>query len=81
MQEWMNDEYEPAFEEWEVWLSQKDEERKKTERLEQHKVWVEKLLDSAEGRAGLLHNSTKPREDVFGDAQPLKRVEVQRQEW
>ena len=38
----------------------------------------------------MLHNITKPRpwiegaqiiEDVFEDAQPLKRVEVKRQEW
>ena len=47
-------------------------------------------LDGAEEGAGMLHNITKPRpwiggaqilEDVFEDAQPLKRAQVKRQEW
>ena len=53
----------------------------KTERLEQQKVWVDKLLDTAEGGAGMLHLITKPRpwrggaqvsENVFEDTQPLE---------
>ena len=63
---------------------------RRLKRLERHKVWVAKLLDSADGGAGLLHHITKPRPwrggaqvlvDVFEDAHPLKRVEVIRQEW
>ena len=41
-----------------------DEERKKNERLKQQKVWVEELLDSAEGGGGgggMLHNYSKSR--------------------
>ena len=48
----MNDVNENLWEEWEVSLAQK-EERIKTERLEQPKCWVEKLLDSAEGVTGM----------------------------
>ena len=42
--------------------TQKEEERSMAERLEQHNVCVwKKILDSAEGGAGLLHTITKPR--------------------
>ena len=58
---WLSDACEPLLEEWEVWMTQQQETRKKAEGLEQHKAWVEKLLDIAEGRAGMLHNRTKPR--------------------
>ena len=57
----MNDVYEPSWEAWEVWLTQQEEERTKRKRLEQHKVWVGKLLDSAEGGSSMLHNITEPR--------------------
>ena len=87
MQGWMNDEYEPVQEEWEIWLAQKEAQKRKAERLEQHEVWADKLFDCAEGGAGMWHNISKPRpwrggaqsvEDVFEGAQPLKRVEVTR---
>ena len=79
MQGWMNDEYEPALAQWEVWCDAK----KKKKKEESPKDWTE------EG-AGMLHNITKPRqwrggtqviEDVFEDAQPMETVEVKRQEW
>ena len=57
----MSDAYEPLLGEWQVWLREKEEERRKDDRLEQHKAWVEKFLDSAEGGAGMLHNINKPR--------------------
>ena len=57
MQGWMNDEYESVVEEWEVWLTQKEKQRWKTERLKQHIALMGKLLNSAR----VLHNSTKPR--------------------
>ena len=40
MQGWINNEYEPALEEWKVCLKQKEGENKKADRLEQHKAWV-----------------------------------------
>ena len=90
-QGWMNDAYELLLEEWRVGLAEKEEETKNAARLEQQKVLEgTKLLDSAEGGAGMLHNITKPRpwrggaqviEHVFEDAQLLKRVEGKRQEW
>ena len=85
----MNYDYEPALEEWRVWVTQKEEKRMAI-RLQQSKVWVEKLLDSAVGGAGMCNNIDKPRpwrgraqviEDVFQGAQPMKRVEVQRWRW
>ena len=87
MQGWMNDECESALEEWEVWLVQKGEEKSRAEKLEQHSARLEKPVRKE--RACLTH-ITKPMwwrggaqvlEDVFEDAQPLKRVEVKRQEW
>ena len=59
----------------------REEEGRKT-----HKEWVEKLPDSDEGAAGMLHNIAKPllwkeaqvAEDVFEDAQPLKRLDEER---
>ena len=66
------------------------EERRRALRIVVHMAWVEKLLPSAEGGAGMLHSITKTAvleggarviEDVFEDAQPLRRVEIQRQEW
>ena len=48
MQGWMHDECEPLLEEWEVWLTQKDEEERTAERLEQHKAWVENLFGSVQ---------------------------------
>ena len=54
---------------------------------ERHKAWVEKLVASVEGGAGALHDITEPlswrsfariTEDFFGDAQPLRRVELRR---
>ena len=96
----MDDVCEPLWEELEVCLPQieeeerrrkkKKKERTQTERLEPHKDVVGKLLDSAEGRAGMLHHITMARpwrggaqiiEDVFDVAQPQNRVEVNRQEW
>ena len=50
---------EPMLEEGEAWLRQKDL-RNMAERLEEHKAWREKLLDSAAGGAGLWQNVTKP---------------------
>ena len=88
-QGWMSDTCEPLLEEWEVWLSQKEKERREADRLEQHQAWVEKLLDSGEGGSGMLHSITTPRpwtagaqviEDVFVDVRQLKRV-VKRQHW
>ena len=67
------------------------EKKKRGERQKdwQRKAWVEKLLDSEEGGAAMLHNITKPSpwrggahvNDVFGDAEPLKRADEKRQEW
>ena len=51
---------------------------------------IEQHMASAVGGAGMLHNIAKPLlwrggtqviEHVFEDAHPLKRVDVQRQEW
>ena len=44
MQGWMNERYEPALEEWEVWLTQQDEERRKAEMLKQHEIWWQSFL-------------------------------------
>ena len=38
-----------------------EEERRKAERMEQHQAWVNELLDSAEGGAGILRDIAKPR--------------------
>ena len=61
MQGWMDDEYEPSLEYCQVWLTQREKEREKTERREQHEVWIGLLLDSVEGGAGVLHSITKSR--------------------
>ena len=56
----------------------------------QDKAWVEHILESAEGGAGMLHSITKPRSwrggaqfigDVFEDAQLSTTVKVKGQEW
>ena len=60
-QGWMSDAYEPLLGEWQVWLTEKEEERRKEERPELHKAWVEKFLDGVEGGAGMRHNINKPR--------------------
>ena len=88
MQGWTNDVHELLRAEWEVWLTRR-EQGKQAEILEQHMAWVEKLLDGAEGGAGVFHNITKSRlwrrgaqkmDDVFLDAQQLQGEEVKRQE-
>ena len=47
----------------------------KTQRLGQHKDWVEKLLDSAKGGVGMLHNITKPRPRVLHESKTVLEAE------
>ena len=35
--------------------------KENTEKLEQHQAWVEQLLENAEGGAGMLDNTIKPK--------------------
>ena len=51
------------MEHWGARLTQKRRAKRKTERLEQHKVWVEELLDMTvlKEEQVCLHSSTKKR--------------------
>ena len=57
-QRWVSDTCDFLLKEWEVWLTKR--RRTSVDRLQRHEVWVDKLLDSADGGAGVAQISPGP---------------------
>ena len=72
----MSDTCEHVFEEWEAWMTQQDEERRKAERLEQFQASTENNITKSRPWRG----GEQVLEDVFEEGPPLQRAEEKRQE-
>ena len=82
-------EWDEHMKEWEEWLGEEGKKEKRQQLKESHETLVEKFMSSGKGRAGFLHKVTKPTlrrgciqilEEVYDDADHLKRLEEKRQE-
>ena len=84
---WTHTGWEDAVQKWYYWLEDTKNEKEKMEEMHQRKV--EKMIESAEGSAGLLHKITKPTPWRRGvqilkkeeDARLSDRCEAKSEEW